>query len=49
MGGQQPAAAPRTGGGGMASQSAQLPWVAALGAFALTVAGAAYALRRRQV
>lgn len=46
-GGQQPAAAPRTGGGGM-SQASPLPWVAGAGLLVLGMVSAAYALRRRQ-
>ncbi len=43
------AALPRTGGGGMGEQSAPLLWATGAGLLALTAAGAAYALRRRQI
>ena len=45
--GPTPAAAPRTGGGGGLDGSAGLPWLAALGAAALTL-GLAAAVRRRR-
>ncbi|MDP9371383.1 MAG: hypothetical protein M3Q65_02780 [Chloroflexota bacterium] len=40
---------PRTGGGSMGEQSAPLLWATGAGLLALTAAGAAYALRRRQI
>ena len=45
-GGGAPAAAPRTGAGGMA-ESSTLPWLAAFAAMLALAAGGVYALRRR--
>ncbi len=42
-------AMPRTGGGGTAAPPAPLPWVVGPALLFLTLAGAAYALRRRQI
>ena len=43
----QPAATPRTGGGGMAENSSPMVWGALAALLTVTVAGAAYTLRRR--
>ena len=43
----QPAQPPRTGGGGLASPSSPLPWLAGATVLVLIVVGAAYVLRRR--
>jgi hypothetical protein len=43
-----PGATPRTGGGGMADNSSPLVWGALAALLTVTVAGAAYALRRRE-
>ena len=43
----QPAHPPRTGGGGLASPSSPLPWLAGATVLVLIVVGAAYVLRRR--
>ena len=42
-----PTATPRTGGGGMASNSNPLAWAAIAALLTITVVGATYALRRR--
>jgi hypothetical protein len=44
-----PTATPRTGGGGMASNSSPLAWGAMAALLTITVAGATYALRRRAI
>lgn len=43
----QPGATPRTGGGGMADDSSPIVWGAVAALLTVTVAGAAYSLRRR--
>ena len=44
-----PAQPPRTGGGGTASSSSALSWLVGASLLAIALAGAVYALRRRQV
>ena len=44
-----PAQPPRTGGGGAASSSSALSWLVGASLLAIALAGAVYALRRRQV
>ena len=46
---QQPTAAPRTGGGGMANSTNPLAWGAIAALLTVTVLGATYVLRRRAI